>query len=132
MCKAPTQSTLLSLARPTVTIIFPGLWRKSVSILPVSPNPQALALGAGDADTDQFREELDGARSTPEQLFADSQLVLRHEHTGIALSFTAGAALHAWKVAKVAPVKVLSAQTWMSTQEKGITAHQAVSFDYGW
>ena len=80
-------------------------------MLPVSPHHQALALGAGDADTDQFREELAGARSTPEQLFADSQLVLRQEHTGVALSITARAALQAWKVA---PVKVLSAQTWVS------------------
>ena len=89
-------------------------------------------MGAGDADTDQFREELGGAKSTPEQLFADSRLVLRHEYSGIALSFTARAALQAWKAAKVAPVKVLSAQTWMSTREKDVATHQAVSFDYDW
>ncbi|KAL0048686.1 hypothetical protein WJX82_008662 [Trebouxia sp. C0006] len=54
-----------------------------------------------DADTDQFREELGKAKNTPEQLFADSRLVLRHEHTGIALSFTAKAALQAWQAAKL-------------------------------
>lgn len=85
-----------------------------------------------DADTDQYREELGKAKNTPEQLFADSHLVLRHEHTGIALSFTAKAALQAWQAAKVPPVKVLSAQTWMSTREKDVAAHQAVSFDYDW
>ncbi len=91
-----------------------------------------MNFSAGDADTDQFREELCKAKNTPEQLFADSMLVLRHEHTGIALSFTAKAALQAWQAAKVPIVKVLSAQTWMSTREKDVAAHQAVSFDYDW
>ena len=89
-------------------------------------------LGAGYADTDRFRDEIGGAKNTPEQLFADSSLVLRHDHTGTTISFTAKAALQAWQAARVPAVKVLSAQAWMSTREKDVAAHQAVTFDYDW
>lgn len=73
-----------------------------------------------------------GTKNTPEQLFAASRLVLRHEHTGTILSFTAKNALQAWGAAKNPAVKVLSAQTWMSSREKDVAAHQAVPFDYDW
>lgn len=87
---------------------------------------------AEDADTDTFRHEIGGAKNIPEQLFAESTLQLRHEHTGTVLSFTAKAALQAWAAAKLPPVKVLSAQNWLSTRGKDVEAHQAVSFDYDW
>ena len=87
---------------------------------------------AEDADTDKFRYEIGGAKNTPEQLFANSSLQLQHKHTGLTVSFNAKAALQAWVNAKLPPVKVLSAQTWMSSREKDVAAHQAVPFDYDW
>ena len=89
-------------------------------------------FGTGDADTDRFKHEIGGAKNLPEQLFADSTLQLQHEYTGTIISFTAKAALQAWVAAKLPPVKVMSAQTWMSTREKDVKAHQALSFDYDW
>lgn len=101
-----------------------------------SSSPQQLSrllcCDAEDADTDSFRQQLGGAKNIPEQLFAESTLQLRHEHTGTVLRFTAKAALQVWVTAKLPPVKVLSAQTWLSTREKDVEAHQAVSFDYDW
>ena len=87
---------------------------------------------AGDAHTDQFRAELGEVKNTPEQLFADSQLTLRHNCTGTTLTFTAKAALQAWATAKAPAVKVLLAQDWMNAREKDVAAHQAVPFEYDW
>lgn len=85
-----------------------------------------------DADTDQFRERLGHVKNTPEQLFANSCLELKHEHTGLTLHFNAFDALQAWDKAKLPAVKVLSAQDWLSTREKDVAAHQAVTFNYDW
>lgn len=87
---------------------------------------------AEDANTDQFRKRLGQVKNTPEQLFANSILKLQHEHTGLVLQFTAFDALQAWDKAKLPAVKVLSAQDWLSTREKDVAAHQAVTFDYDW
>lgn len=75
---------------------------------------------------------LGGVKSTPEQLFADSFLELRHEHTGTVLRFTALEALRAWDKAKLPAVKVLLAQDWLSAREKDVAAHKPVAFDYDW
>lgn len=87
---------------------------------------------AEDADTDQFRESLGHVKNTPEQLFANSRLELHHERTGLVLHFNAFDALRAWDKAKLPAVKVLSAQDWLSSREKDVAAHQAVTFDYDW
>lgn len=81
---------------------------------------------------DQYSEQLGGVLTLPEILFGNSSLQLRHEASGVVLSFTALDALKQWKADNLAPLKVNVAREWQAARLHEIEKQQAVVLEYDW
>jgi type 2A phosphatase activator TIP41 len=73
-----------------------------------------------------------GVLTLPEILFGNSSLQLRHDASGVVLSFTALDALKQWKEDDLPPLKVQVAQTWQAARQQEITKQQAIILEYDW
>lgn len=73
-----------------------------------------------------------GVLTLPEILFGNSSLQLRHDASGVVLSFTALDALKQWKEDDLPPLKVQVAQSWQAARQHEITKQQAMILEYDW
>lgn len=81
---------------------------------------------------EQYADQLGGVLTLPEILFGNSSLQLRHNATGITLSFAAFPALQQWKADDLPPLKVAVASEWQAARQQEIQQQQAVVLDYDW
>jgi type 2A phosphatase activator TIP41 len=81
---------------------------------------------------DQYSEQLGGVLTLPEICFGNSSLQLRHDASGVVLSFNALDALKQWKADDVPPLKVNLAREWQAARLHEIEKQQAVVLEYDW
>jgi type 2A phosphatase activator TIP41 len=81
---------------------------------------------------EEYSDKLGGVLTLPEILFGNSSLQLKHEASGIALTFTALGALQQWKADDLPPLKVAVASEWQAARQQEIEQQQAVVLDYDW
>jgi type 2A phosphatase activator TIP41 len=81
---------------------------------------------------DQYSEQLGGVLTLPEICFGNSSLQLRHDASGVVLSFNALDALKQWKADDLPPLKVNSASEWQAARLHEIEKQQAVVLEYDW
>jgi type 2A phosphatase activator TIP41 len=81
---------------------------------------------------DQYSEQLGGVLTIPEICFGNSSLQLRHDASGVVLSFNALDALKQWKADDLPPLKVNVAREWQAARLHEIEKQQAVVLEYDW
>jgi type 2A phosphatase activator TIP41 len=81
---------------------------------------------------DQYSEQLGGVLTLPEICFGNSSLQLRHDASGVVLSFNALDALKQWKADDLPPLKVNLAREWQAARLHEIEKQQAVVLEYDW
>ncbi|KAF6266051.1 TIP41-like family-domain-containing protein [Scenedesmus sp. NREL 46B-D3] len=81
---------------------------------------------------DQYSEQLGGVLTLPEICFGNSSLQLRHDASGVVLSFSALDALKQWKADDLPPLKVNLAREWQAARLHEIQKQQAVVLEYDW
>jgi type 2A phosphatase activator TIP41 len=81
---------------------------------------------------DQYSEQLGGVLTLPEICFGNSSLQLRHDASGVVLSFNALDALKQWKADDLPPLKVNLAREWQAARLLEIEKQQAVVLEYDW
>lgn len=81
---------------------------------------------------EEYSEALGSVLTLPEILFGNSSLQLRHEASGVVLSFAAFDALKQWKLDNLPPLKVPVAKEWQAARQQEIAQQQAVVLDYDW
>jgi type 2A phosphatase activator TIP41 len=81
---------------------------------------------------DQYSEQLGGVLTIPEICFGNSSLQLRHDASGVVLSFNALDALKQWKADDLLPLKVDVAREWQAARLHEIEKQQAVVLEYDW
>jgi type 2A phosphatase activator TIP41 len=81
---------------------------------------------------EEYSDKLGGVLTLPEILFGNSSLQLKHEASGVTLTFNALGALQQWKADDLPPLKVAVASEWQAARQQEIEQQQAVVLDYDW
>jgi type 2A phosphatase activator TIP41 len=81
---------------------------------------------------EEYSNKLGGVLTLPEILFGNSSLQLKHEASGLTLTFSAFEALQQWKADSLPPLKVALAKEWQAARQQEIEQQQATVLDYDW
>lgn len=119
---APPPANRPPAPRPHEESVTQGGWTFTARKAPIIGSPLL----------EEYADRLGGVLTLPEILFGNSSLQLRHEASGVTLTFTAFQALQQWKADNLPPLKVAVAKEWQAARQQEIEKQQAVVLNYDW